>query len=261
MEFMGASIADCATSRLRPLCDKRFFSGNADDIGISWEPVTGHSTIPVHNADSGSLSHSPPGSAVPYPDGILRAACEAVRVGICLVDADGRFAIVNPEFCRMTGFTAEECIGQPWTIVAPPDVTAKADAFLRAVLADSTRIADRWKLKRKDGALIDALVSFRPLQHEGRQYAVLSFSDITEAKRADDRIRDHNRDLERGIAERTAVIRRNRNVLLQLAALEKHDRLPALQAILGAGARTLEIERVSYWQLAGDASSIECEML
>ncbi len=238
-----------------------FFSGNDDDIGISWQASTAHPTIPVHNAEPGIPSQAPPAITLAYPDGILRAACEAVRVGICLVDAEGRFTIVNPEFCRMTGFTAEEFIGQPWTIAAPADIAAKAGAFLRAVLADSARIPDRWKLKRKDGTLIDALVSFRPLQHEGRQYAVLSFSDITEAKRADDRLRDLNRDLERGIAERTAVIRRNRNVLLQLAALEKHDRLPALQAILGAGARTLEIERVSYWQLAGDASAIECEML
>jgi PAS domain S-box-containing protein len=105
------------------------------------------------------------------------------------------------------------------------------------------------------------LISFRPLQHAGTQFAVLSFSDITDAKRADDRIRDHNRDLERSITERTAIIRRNRNVLLELAALEKSDRQLALQSILGAAARTLELERVSYWRLAGDATAIECEML
>lgn len=192
---------------------------------------------------------------------MLRAACEAVRVGICLVDAAGRFVLVNPAFCAMSGFTAAEFTGQPWTLVAPPDVAARADAFLRAVLADSARIPDRWKLKRKDGTLIDVLVSFRPLQHEGAHFAVLSFSDITAAQRDDERIRDLNRDLERRIAERTAVIRRNRNVLLELAALDKGDRLRALQAILGAAARTLGIERVSYWRLAGDASAIECEML
>lgn len=197
----------------------------------------------------------------PVNDAMLRAACEAVRVGICLVDAAGRFVLVNPAFCAITGFAAAEFIGQPWTLAAPPDVAARSDAFLRAVLADSARIPDRWKLKHKDGRLIDVLVSFRPLLHDGAQFAVLSFSDITEAKRDDDRIRDLNRDLERRITERTAVIRRNRNVLLELAALDKSDRFLALQAILGASARTLDVERVSYWHLAGDASAIECEML
>lgn len=192
---------------------------------------------------------------------MLRAACEAVRVGICLVDAAGRFVLVNPAFCAMSGFTAAEFSGRSWTMVAPPDVAARADAFLRAVLTDSARIPDRWKLQRKDGSLIDVLVSFRPLQHEGSQFAVLSFSDITESRRADERIRDLNRDLERRIAERTATIRRNRNVLLELAALDKTDRPRALQAILGAAARTLGIERVSYWRLAVDTSAIECEML
>ncbi len=192
---------------------------------------------------------------------MLRAACDAVRVGICLIDDAGRFVLVNPAFCAMSGFTDAEFSGRSWTMVAPPDVAARADAFLRAVLTDSARIPDRWKLQRKDESLIDVLVSFRPLQHDGSQFAVLSFSDITESRRADERIRDLNRDLERRIAERTTTIRRNRNVLLELAALDKTDRPRALQAILGAAARTLGIERVSYWRLAVDASAIECEML
>lgn len=195
------------------------------------------------------------------PDAILRAAFDVIRVGICLIDARGCFVSANQAFCTMTGFSADELAGKHWTLAAPPEVAARADIFLRAVLTDSPDIPDRWKLKRKDGSLIDALISFRPLQHAGAQFAVLSFSDITDAKRADDRIRDHNRDLERSIAERTAVIRRNRNVLLELAALEKSDRQLALQSILGAAARTLELERVSYWRLSGDTTAIECEML
>lgn len=195
------------------------------------------------------------------PDAILRAAFDVMRIGICLIDAQGCFVSVNQAFCTMTGFTAGELDCKPWTMAAPADVAARADAFLHAVLADSPGVPDRWKLKRKDGSLIDALISFRPLQYAGAQFAVLSFSDITDAKRADDRIRDHNRDLERSISERTAVIRRNRNVLLELAALDKSDRQMALQSILGAAARTLELERVSYWRLSGDASAIDCEML
>jgi PAS domain S-box-containing protein len=195
------------------------------------------------------------------PDAILRAAFDVMRVGICLIDARGCFVSANQTFCTMTGFNAGELTGKHWTLAAPAEIAARADTFLRAVFTDSPGIPDRWKLKRKDGSLIDALISFRPLQHAGEQFAVLSFSDITDAKRADDRIRDHNRDLERSIAERTTVIRRNRNVLLELAALEKSNRPLALQSILGAAARTLELERVSYWRLAGDATAIECEML
>lgn len=192
---------------------------------------------------------------------MLRAAFDVMRIGVCLVNAQGHFVFANQAFCAMTGFAPDELAGQHWTLAAPADIAAKGDAFLRAVLADSSGIPDRWKLKRKDGILLDALISFRPMQHAGAQYAVLSFSDITETKRADDRIRDHNRELERSISERTAVIRRNRNVLLELAALEKSNRSLALQAILGAGARTLDVERVSYWRLSGDAGAIECEML
>lgn len=193
--------------------------------------------------------------------GLLHAAFDAIRAGICLVDAGGRFVLVNPAFCAMTGFSAAEFIGQPWTLAAPPEIAGQADRFLPAVLADSARIPDRWKIRRKDGVMIDALVSFRPLTHDGVRYAVLSFSDITEAKRADDEIRNLKRELENSLVERTEMLRRNRNVLLELAALDKSNRPLALQAILGASARTMNVERVSYWRLAGDRSAIECEML
>lgn len=194
-------------------------------------------------------------------DGLLRAAFDALRAGVCVVDAGGCFVMVNPAFCSMTGFSTDELIGRPWTVAAPEEIAARAERFLPAVLADSAHIPDHWKIRRKDGMLFDALVSFRPLSYQGGKYAVLSFSDITEAKRADDEIRDLKRDLEHALLKRTELLRRNRNVLLELAALDKSNRAVALQAILGASARTMGVERVSYWRLANDRTAIECEML
>lgn len=205
---------------------------------------------------SGSGTASAPGD-----DALLCAAFDAVRAGICVIDVDGRFVRVNPAFCALTGFGADELISKPWTLAAPANIAAQAERFLPAVLADSSRIPDRWKIRCKDGTLIDALVSFRPLTHQGAQFAVLSFSDITASQRADEEIRDLKRDLENSLLERTEMLRRNRNVLLELAALDKSNRPLALQAILGASARTMGVERVSYWRLAGDRSAIECEML
>lgn len=210
-------------------------------------------TQSAHNPDAGSITAS--------GEPLLQAAFDALRTGLCVINADGNFVMVNPAFCAMTGFNSGELIGRPWTLAAPDEIAARAERFLPAVLADSAHIPDHWKIRRKDGALFDALVSFRPLSYQGEKHAVLSFSDITEAKRADNEIRDHKRDLERTLLERTELLRRNRNVLLELAALDKSNRPLALQAILGASARTMGVERVSYWRLAEDRSAIECEML
>ena len=61
------------------------------------------------------------------------------------------------------------------------------------------------------------------------------------------------------IAEHTALLRRHRDVLLELAALDKRDRRAALDSILAAAARTLEVARVSYWALSGAGAAMECE--
>jgi PAS domain S-box-containing protein len=172
----------------------------------------------------------------------LAAALDAARMGICFVDDEGRFLEANPAFCEMTGFARAELIGKSWTIAAPPHIAAQADRFLRAVLADSSRMPGQWKIHRKNGEQFDALVSFRPLTHDGRRCAVVTFADLTA------RIDQH-----------TEVIRRHRDVLLELAALDKSDRRRALERILAADSGTLGVERVSYWAIVGAGKAIECQ--
>ena len=172
----------------------------------------------------------------------LAAALDAARMGICFVNEDGLFLEANPAFCDMTGFTRDELIGKSWTLAAPPQVAAQADRFLAAVLADSSRVPGQWKIQRKNGDSFDALVSFRSLDHGGRRCAVLTFADITA------RIEQH-----------TEVIRQHRDVLLELAALDKSNRRVALESILAAGATTLRVERVSYWAIVSHGSAIACQ--
>ncbi len=172
----------------------------------------------------------------------LAAALDAARMGICFVDDEGRFLEANPAFCEMTGFSRAELIGKSWTVAAPPRIAAQADRFLRAVLSGSSGVPGQWKINRKNGEQFDALVSFRPLTHDGRRCAVVTFADLTA------RIDQH-----------TEVIRRHRDVLLELAALDKSDRRRALERILAADSGTLGIERVSYWAIVGGGKSIECQ--
>jgi PAS domain S-box-containing protein len=61
------------------------------------------------------------------------------------------------------------------------------------------------------------------------------------------------------IAEHTALLRHHRDVLLGLAALDKRDKRAAFPAILAAAARTLDVERVSYWALVDGGAAMECE--
>ena len=172
----------------------------------------------------------------------LAAALDAARMGICFIDDEGRFIEANPAFCEMTGFARDELIGKSWTLAAPPQVAAQADRFLSAVLSDSSRVPGQWKIRRKNGGEFDALVNFRPLTHDGRRCAVVTFADLTA------RIDQH-----------TEVIRRHRDVLLELAALDKSNRRIALEKILAADGTTLRVERVSYWAITSHGAAIACQ--
>ena len=70
----------------------------------------------------------------------LAAAISVARIGICFVDDKGIFIEVNPAFCELTEFARDELIGKPWTLAAPPEITAQARRFLAAVLSDSSKI-------------------------------------------------------------------------------------------------------------------------
>jgi len=173
----------------------------------------------------------------------LVAAFNVARIGICVVDEKGLFLEANPAFCELTGYPRADLIGKPWTLAAPAEIAAQGDRFLKAVLTDSSKVPDQWKIKRNNGGLVDALVSFRPLTRaDGQRCAVLTFSDLTAR-----------------IVEHTERIRRHRDVLLDLAALDKSDKQTALGKILAADALTLGVERVSYWSLAGGGAAMDCE--
>ena len=45
---------------------------------------------------------------------------EAAPDGVLVVDGDGRIVLANPELRRLTGFSAEDLIGQPIEMLVPP---------------------------------------------------------------------------------------------------------------------------------------------
>ena len=138
---------------------------------------------------------------------ILATVFDVARIGICVIDQDGRFVHVNPAFCALLGYRMEELLEHYYAVAAPPAVAAVADKFLQAILADSSKLPREWQIRRKDQSLLDALVSFKPITRaNGRQYVVVTFSDISDSKRAQQQIEELNLALGMRIAERTAEL-------------------------------------------------------
>lgn len=117
-----------------------------------------------------------------------KAMEDSLLTGMRARDLEGRIIYVNPAFCRMTGFDADELVGvrPPMPYWAPEEyeTTLAVHQKVLAGLAPSEGVEVR--LQRKDGERFDALIYEAPLiNSEGRHTGWMgSVLDITERKRS-----------------------------------------------------------------------------
>jgi PAS domain S-box-containing protein len=123
---------------------------------------------------------------------VNRATFEHAAVGIAHVAADGRLLRVNDKFCSIVGYTREELVQLTFQDITYPDDLAPDLRLVREVLAGSREsYAMEKRYRRKDGALVwvDLTVSLvRTASGEPRHF-ISVVEDITERKRADERVR------------------------------------------------------------------------
>jgi len=114
---------------------------------------------------------------------LFEQALATMQVGVTIADMNGRIVYVNPAEARMHGYTAEELVGQPTTIFAPP---AEAGSRRGPLRLDRVR---SWKREtvnaRRDGSTFPVeLLSDVVTDEDGRPTGLVSISqDITERKR------------------------------------------------------------------------------
>jgi PAS domain S-box-containing protein len=112
---------------------------------------------------------------------------DSLLTGMRVVDLQGRITYVNPAFCRMLGFEAEELIGgSPPYAYWPREDYARNHATLHLILtgqAPSSGI--QVSMRRKNGSVFDARMYVSPLlDASGVQTGwMTSMTDITEPNR------------------------------------------------------------------------------
>jgi PAS domain S-box-containing protein len=147
------------------------------------------------------------GMADVAPASIFETVFEVAQVGIFCIDPSGRLAQVNPSCERMLGYPAGALRGQPYTVIAPDFIAPIADRFLAALLADSSKLGSQWRVRKRDGSLIDVAVNHRAHRDaDGRSFAVVTFTDISAQLAAEAAVRADNEALEQRIAERTRAL-------------------------------------------------------
>jgi two-component system sensor histidine kinase/response regulator len=123
----------------------------------------------------------------------LRLVIEASPSGMLMVDQQGLIVLVNSQVERLFGYSREELLGQPIEILVPQSARAHHPAHRKGFFdAPSVRSMGSGRDLfgvRKDGVQIPVEIGLNPLISDEQQFVLASVVDITERKRAEERLR------------------------------------------------------------------------
>lgn len=117
-------------------------------------------------------------------EALLKAVYNSADIGMCVTNSEGKFVEVNPAYCQTYGYTREELIGQPFTIVLPLELRDYAQNLHNDYIAEGTdQSAGEWQVLHKNGTIRDiAVTAARLILSDGRRFKVTTVTDITEKK-------------------------------------------------------------------------------
>ena len=116
----------------------------------------------------------------------LASIVEFSNDAIITVSLDARITTWNPAAERLSGYSAEEALGQPVSIIAPPDEPDAVPELLERIRAGEEIEHFEVRRRGKDGREADLLVSISPvLNADGEiEGASMIARDVTEERRA-----------------------------------------------------------------------------
>jgi PAS domain S-box-containing protein len=123
-------------------------------------------------------------------DAYLAAVVHASGDAIIGLSADGIIESWNPTAERLFGYSAEEVIGRPNSMLAPPEQVAEQSEIIASVRAGQTASHETVRLA-KDGRRLHVILNMAPVTDNDGQMAGISATliDITDRKEAEEALR------------------------------------------------------------------------
>ena len=121
----------------------------------------------------------------------FRSLAEQWLVGVVIIEA-GQFKYVNPALIRMMGYSRAELLAAPTVLefVLEDDRVMVREQLRRREEGESHSVNYSFRVRRKDGALLDLEVFGSRVPFEGRTAVMSTVLDVTGRKRAEAALRE-----------------------------------------------------------------------
>jgi PAS domain S-box-containing protein len=146
-------------------------------------------------------------------------------IGVAITSPAKGYLEVNDELCRILGYERSELLRKTWReLTHPADLAADVAHFNRVLAGEIDGYSRGKRFIRKDGEVIDTTISVKCLRRADGSvdYFVGLLQDITERKRAEERLQEYEKMVE-GLEEMIVVVDRHyRYLLVNQAYLKSH---------------------------------------
>jgi rsbT co-antagonist protein RsbR len=139
-----------------------------------------------------------------------RAVAETALAGIGVSDPEENMVFANSTFAEMLGYTRDELIGMNLSQLTSPEEFEGYQERTQEREQAGVRNQYETVMRHKDGHVVNVLVSASPLTASDGTFegTVGVLVDITERKRAEEKLRQAYAEMERRVVERTAALKR-----------------------------------------------------
>jgi len=175
----------------------------------------------------------------------LKILFESAPDAIYLIDSEGRFVDGNRAVVKLIGFPKDEVLGKTLaeTGLLSGEQLSKAEANLKKVVTGKLSGPNEYVLKRKDGTHVSIEVRTFPVKIEGKMLTLGIARDITEHKRTEKELLEHQAKLKSLASQLSLTEERERHRL----ATDLHDQI----------SQSLVISKIKLDQLRKSSSSGE----